>query len=65
MHMGVIGQVACPGMKHAYQPDLSAQITRIKCQLLTSLGRSLEKQTIEQALVVSIEIASKLPQIRL
>jgi hypothetical protein len=44
-------QVARPGVKDAHQTDLSADITRIKSELLCSLRRSLKEQGVENFLI--------------
>ena len=55
MHMGMVRQVACPGMQHAHQPDLPTHKTRISGQLLCCQSRSAEEQTVDQLLVLAGE----------
>lgn len=57
MNMGVVDQVACPGMQYTHQPDLSTHKARILGQLLGSLSRSAEKQSVDQLLVTVGELA--------
>jgi len=57
MHMGVVDQVACPGMQYTHQPDLPTHKARILGQLLGGLSRSAEKQVVDQLLVLAGEQA--------
>jgi hypothetical protein len=56
VHMRMIDQVAGPGVQDTDQPDLSADITRIKRKFLSSLGRSLKEQRIESLLIRTDQI---------
>jgi hypothetical protein len=44
-------QVAGPGVQDTDQADLPADITRIKSEFLSSLGRSLKEQRVENFLI--------------
>ena len=57
VHMRMIDQIAGPGMKDTDQTDLSANITRVKCQFLRGFGRSLKEQGIQRFLIGSYQIA--------
>ena len=57
MNMGMVDQVACPGMQNPHQSDLSTHKARISGQLLDSLSRSAEEQVVDQFLVLAGEQA--------
>jgi hypothetical protein len=51
MHMRMKDQIAGPGVQDTHQTDLSADITRVKSELLGSLGRSLKEKGVESLLI--------------
>ncbi len=51
MNMGMIGQIAGPGMQHSHQTDLASNEARIASQDLSGLSRSTEESVIEELLV--------------
>ena len=57
MHMGVVDQVAGPGVQYTHQPDLPTHKARVLGQLLGSLSRSAKEQVVEQFLVLAGDLA--------
>ena len=55
--VGMVGQVAGPGMQYAQHPDLSAHKPWVSGQLLGGLGGSAEEQVVDQLLVLAGELA--------
>jgi hypothetical protein len=51
VNVGMVGQVASPGMQDTDQAELSADKTRILGQKLGCLCRSMEEQVIDKSLV--------------
>ncbi len=46
MHMRMKDQIARPGVQHAHQTDLTANIAWIKGKFLSRISRSLKEQGI-------------------
>jgi len=57
MHVGVVEQVAAPGMQYTYHPNLSAHKAWVSSQLLGCLGGSAEEQIVDQFLVLAGDLA--------
>ena len=57
MRMGMIDEIARPGMQNAYHADLPAHVTRVLRQLLRGCGRGLKQNVIEQLLVTAGQAA--------
>lgn len=55
MDVGMISQVAGPGMQNANHANITAQKARIVRQLLRRLGRSAKEQVVEQPLMAAGE----------
>ncbi len=55
--VGMVDQVAGPGMQYAQHPDLPAHKPWVPGQLLGGLGRSAEEQVVDQLLVLAGELA--------
>jgi hypothetical protein len=55
--VGMVEQVAGPGVEHTYHANLPTHKAGISGQLLGSLGGSAEKQVVDQLLVVASELA--------
>ena len=53
--MGVVLQPLVPGMEHAEEADLGAEMPRIACDLQQRGGTGAEQQAIDQALVLERE----------
>lgn len=51
MNVWVVGQVASPGVQHAYHPDLAADPAWILGELLSRRRGRFEEQIVEQVLV--------------
>jgi len=58
--MGVISQVAGPGMEYAQHPDLSAEMARVLSECLCGFRRSLEEQVVVELLVAAGGLAQSL-----
>ena len=57
MHVGMVEQVAGPGVQHAYHANLPAHKAWIFCQLLGCPGGSAEEQVVDQLLVLAGNLA--------
>ena len=57
VHVGMVEQVAGPGMEYAHHPDLPAHKSWISGQFLGCLGRSTKEQVVDQLLIVAGELA--------
>jgi hypothetical protein len=57
VNMGMIGEVAAPGVQDAEHADLSTQEARVKCQELGGCGGGTEEQFIEEGLVAASDWA--------
>ena len=57
MHVGMVGQLAGPGMQDAHQPDLATHKARIASELLGSLCGSPEQQVVNAFLVLAGKLA--------
>ena len=57
MHVGMVEQVAGPGMEHTYHPDLPAYKSWISGQSLGGLRRSAKEQVVNQLLVTAGDLA--------
>ena len=55
--MGMVEQVAGPGMHHTYHSNLPAHKSWIPGQFLGCLGRSAEEQAVDQLLVTAGDLA--------
>jgi len=55
--MGMVEEVAGPGVEHAYHADLPAHKAWISGQLLGCLGRSAKQQVVDQLLISTGEQA--------
>jgi len=51
MDVGMVSQVAGPGLQDAQETNLTTEEAGVVGQLLQSRGRSLKQQVIDQALV--------------
>lgn len=57
VHVGMVEEVAGPGMQYAHHPDLPAHKSWISGQFLGRLGRSTEEQVVNQLLIVAGNLA--------
>ena len=55
--MGMIGELACPGMQDAHQPNLATHKARIMGELLGGLCGSPKQQIVNELLVLAGKLA--------
>ena len=62
MDVGMMQKGLSPGVKHAEEPDLGAQVLRIGGDLDQGLGAGAEQQSIKDALVVPHQLGKVVGQ---